>query len=112
MPLPEDKQRELGGQLCELYRPMDVSIFARKALDQMARNRAIIVVPWWCKIFWCIDRASPTLAAFLMRRSCHLMFLLSIANWFSGVNRDRPKSYLGIGAFNLVRANAYRECGG
>jgi hypothetical protein len=28
------------------------------------------------------------------------------------VNRDRPKSYLGIGAFNLVRAAAYRQCGG
>ena len=45
-------------------------------------------------------------------RACHLMFLLSIANWFSGVNRDRPKSHLGIGAFNLVRAKAYRECDG
>jgi cellulose synthase/poly-beta-1,6-N-acetylglucosamine synthase-like glycosyltransferase len=42
----------------------------------------------------------------------HLMFLLSFANWFSGVNRDRPKSYLGLGAFNLVRASAYQECGG
>jgi glycosyltransferase involved in cell wall biosynthesis len=42
----------------------------------------------------------------------HLAFLLSLANWFSGVNRDRPKSYLGIGAFNLVRAAAYRQCGG
>src|SRR5207302_3761852 len=41
-----------------------------------------------------------------------LAFLLSLANWFSGVNRDRPKSYLGIGAFNLVRAAAYRQCGG
>jgi glycosyltransferase involved in cell wall biosynthesis len=42
----------------------------------------------------------------------HLLFLISLASWFSGVNRDRPKSYLGIGAFNLVRAAAYRECGG
>ncbi len=42
----------------------------------------------------------------------HLLFLTSLANWFSGVNRDRPKSYLGLGAFNLVRAEAYRECGG
>jgi short-subunit dehydrogenase len=78
MPLPEDKQRKLCGQLNELYRPMDVSIFARKALDQVARNRAIIVVPGWCKIFWWIDRASPTLAAFLLRRSsqsqAHLRF--------------------------------------
>jgi hypothetical protein len=54
-----------------------VSIFARKALDQVARNRAIIVVPGWCKIFWWIDRASPTLAAFLPRRSsqAHIRFL-------------------------------------
>ena len=45
-------------------------------------------------------------------RACHLLFLLSIANWFSGVNRNRPRSFLGIGAFNLVRRNAYQECGG
>jgi glycosyltransferase involved in cell wall biosynthesis len=45
-------------------------------------------------------------------RASHLLFVISLANWFSGVNRDRPKSYLGIGAFNLVRAAAYRQCGG
>ena len=42
----------------------------------------------------------------------HLAFLISLANWFSGVNRDRPKSYVGMGAFNLVRSSAYRNCGG
>jgi GT2 family glycosyltransferase len=42
----------------------------------------------------------------------HLMFLISLANWFSGVNRDRPEAFMGIGAFNLVRASAYRDCGG
>ena len=45
-------------------------------------------------------------------RASHLMFLISLANWFSGVNRDRPKSFMGIGAFNLVRAADYRQCGG
>jgi glycosyltransferase involved in cell wall biosynthesis len=45
-------------------------------------------------------------------RAWHLLFLTSLVNWFSGVNRNRPKSYMGIGAFNLVRATAYRECGG
>jgi hypothetical protein len=45
-------------------------------------------------------------------RAWHLAFLITLANWFSGVNRDRQKSYLGMGAFNLVRASAYRECGG
>ena len=45
-------------------------------------------------------------------RAWHLAFLMTVADWISGVNRDRPKRYLGLGAFNLVRAAAYRECGG
>jgi glycosyltransferase involved in cell wall biosynthesis len=45
-------------------------------------------------------------------KASHLLFLISLANWISGVNRNRPKSYLGIGAFNLVRTAAYRQCGG
>ena len=42
----------------------------------------------------------------------HLIFLMSLANWISGVNLDRPKRFLGMGAFNLVRAPAYRASGG
>ena len=45
-------------------------------------------------------------------RAWHIMFLTSISHWFSGVNRDRPKSHIGSGAFNMVRTTAYRECGG
>src|SRR5258706_6982803 len=41
-----------------------------------------------------VDLKSPT------TRAWHLMFLTSISHWFSGVNRDRPKSYIGSGAFN------------
>lgn len=52
--------------------------------------------------------ASPSLGL----RAGSLLFHLSLANWFSGVNRDRPKSFLGFGAFNLVRSTAYRQCGG
>lgn len=40
----------------------------------------------------------------------HLAFLITVADWISRVNRDR--GYLGVGAFNLVNASAYRECGG
>lgn len=69
MPMPEEKQREIAGQLFELFRPMDVSIFARKVLNQVARNRAIIVVPAWYKIFWWIERASPGLGSFLARKA-------------------------------------------
>ena len=52
--------------------------------------------------------AAETLGA----QAWHLAFLGSLANWISGVNRDRPGAHLGIGAFNLVRASAYRACGG
>src|SRR5204862_3560888 len=45
-------------------------------------------------------------------RAWYVLFLISLAGWISGVNRNRPKSHVGIGAFNLVRATAYRECGG
>jgi cellulose synthase/poly-beta-1,6-N-acetylglucosamine synthase-like glycosyltransferase len=52
--------------------------------------------------------AAETLAA----QAWHLAFLGSLANWMSGVNRDRAGAHLGIGAFNLVRASAYRASGG
>ena len=42
----------------------------------------------------------------------HLAFLISMANWISGVNRDRPRAYFGLGSFNFVRASAYERCGG
>lgn len=42
----------------------------------------------------------------------HLAFLITICDWIAGVNRDKPKAHLGMGAFNLVKASAYRECGG
>jgi cellulose synthase/poly-beta-1,6-N-acetylglucosamine synthase-like glycosyltransferase len=53
-------------------------------------------------------RTTPSLGV----RATALLFHLSCVNLISGVNRDRPKSYLGLGAFNLVRATAYRQCGG
>lgn len=45
-------------------------------------------------------------------RSWHLMFLITILSWIAGVNRDRPRAHMGIGAFNLVRSSVYREFGG
>lgn len=48
----------------------------------------------------------------ILTRAWHLAFILSLADWIAGVNCDRPKRYLGLGAFNLVRNDAYRACGG
>jgi hypothetical protein len=48
----------------------------------------------------------------LPARGWHLAFLISLANWFSRVNRDEPKAYFGMGAFNLVQTALYQRSGG
>jgi glycosyltransferase involved in cell wall biosynthesis len=45
-------------------------------------------------------------------RAWHLAFLISLANWFSAVNRDKPKAHFGMGAFNLIQTAMYRRSGG
>ncbi len=50
------------------FKPMDPGLFAKKVIDQVARNKAIIIVPSWWRIFWWVGRISEPLAFFL----CHL----------------------------------------
>jgi len=45
-------------------------------------------------------------------RAANLAFALVLIGQAAGANRDRPGSFIGIGAFNLVRADAYRAIGG
>jgi short-subunit dehydrogenase len=50
-------------------KPMPPNIFARKALDAIAKNKAIIIIPSWWKLFWWINRLSPSLGIFLAQKS-------------------------------------------
>jgi NAD(P)-dependent dehydrogenase (short-subunit alcohol dehydrogenase family) len=59
--LPEQELREVALKHFERFRPMEAGRFATKVLDQVVRNRAIIVVPAWWKLFWWLDRLSPSL---------------------------------------------------
>lgn len=44
----------------EKLKPMPADVFASKALDAIAKNKAIIVIPSWWKLFWWIYRLSPS----------------------------------------------------
>ncbi|MDX1660776.1 MAG: SDR family oxidoreductase, partial [Gemmatimonadota bacterium] len=46
----------------ERARPASASAFASKALDGVARNRAIVIFPARYRVLWWLYRASPTLA--------------------------------------------------
>ncbi len=55
--------------LFERFRPMAPEKFAIKTLNAIANNKAIIVIPWWYKLFWLLERFSPSLGIRMARRS-------------------------------------------
>jgi len=65
MDIPEEEMRRLWERL----RPMPPHLFARKALTAVAKNKAIIIFPWWWRVFWWINRLSPALGLFLAQKA-------------------------------------------
>jgi NAD(P)-dependent dehydrogenase (short-subunit alcohol dehydrogenase family) len=63
-PPPVEVQRRLW----ERGRPIAPERFAREALIGVAKNKAIIVIPWWWKIAWWVYRLSPCLGLAFARR--------------------------------------------
>ena len=55
-------------QLWEKLKPMPPNLFAKKVLNSVAKNKAIIIVPSWWKWFWWINRLSPSLGISLAQR--------------------------------------------
>jgi NAD(P)-dependent dehydrogenase (short-subunit alcohol dehydrogenase family) len=55
-------------RLFESFRPMPPGLFAERALDAVAKNKAVIVEPSWWKWFWWINRLSPTLGITLAQK--------------------------------------------
>ena len=49
-------------KIWEQTRPMDVDVFAKKAMRAILANEAFIVLPTWWKAFWYLERASPELS--------------------------------------------------
>ncbi len=64
-PVPPEVQEKFIRQ----YRPMAPAVFAEKVLDALARNKALIIVPGWWRLFWWLSRLSPALELSLAQRS-------------------------------------------
>jgi short-subunit dehydrogenase len=54
--------------MLEKLRPMSPNLFAKKVLKSVAKNRAIIIMPSWWRVFWWINRLSPSLGILLAQR--------------------------------------------
>ena len=67
--IPPETMRELWEKL----RPMPVDVFAYKAINAIAKNKAIIIVPSWWKLFWWINRLSPSLGINLAKRNFQMV---------------------------------------
>jgi len=63
MHMPKEFERLMWKRL----RPMDPDRFAKKVMWAVAKNRAIIVIPWRWRLFWWLHRLSPSLALCLGR---------------------------------------------
>jgi NAD(P)-dependent dehydrogenase (short-subunit alcohol dehydrogenase family) len=66
----------------ERLRPMEPVHFARQALRAIAKNRAIIILPAWWKLFWWINRLSPALGLAVGRQ----MYLSTKRQWDKAVS--------------------------
>jgi short-subunit dehydrogenase len=72
MELSSEQERYLR-DLIEKFRPMSPDAFARKALDAIAKNKAIIVIPSWWKLLWWMDRLAPPLTQLQLQKSYEAM---------------------------------------
>jgi NAD(P)-dependent dehydrogenase (short-subunit alcohol dehydrogenase family) len=66
--IAEDLPRDEMQVMLERLRPMHPELFAMKALNAVAKNKAIIIVPSWWKIGWWLHRLSPSLGLFLAQK--------------------------------------------
>jgi NAD(P)-dependent dehydrogenase (short-subunit alcohol dehydrogenase family) len=62
--IPPEQMRRMW----ERVRPMPPNIFAEKVLNLVAKNKAIIIVPSWWRVFWWVNRLSPSLGRFLSQK--------------------------------------------
>ena len=68
---PEQHRKIL--KMIEKFKPLSPNIFAEKALNLVAKNKAIIIVPAWWKLLWLLNRFFPSAGIDLVGRSFQKM---------------------------------------
>jgi short-subunit dehydrogenase len=68
---PEQHAQMLA--MIEKFKPMSPNIFAKKALNSVAKNKAIIIVPTWWKLLWWMNRLFPSAGIDLVGKSFQKM---------------------------------------
>ena len=63
-----DATAEQESEFYEKRRPISAEEFARRSLDGVAKNKAIIVVPSSWRLAWWLNRLSPSLGVYLARK--------------------------------------------
>jgi short-subunit dehydrogenase len=57
--LSPDQHRQVSG-IIEKFKTLPPNMFAKKALNSVAKNKAIIIVPAWWKLLWLLNRFFPS----------------------------------------------------
>ncbi|MGJ7907998.1 SDR family NAD(P)-dependent oxidoreductase [Actinopolyspora sp. H202] len=60
---------EMTREMWERQKPISAEEFAKKALGAVAKNKGIVVVPAFWKLFWWLFRVSPSFSVYLATRS-------------------------------------------
>jgi short-subunit dehydrogenase len=68
---PEQHRQML--EMIEKFKPISPNVFAKKALSSVAKNKAIIIVPAWWKLFWWMYRLFPSAGVYLAEKSFQRM---------------------------------------
>lgn len=61
----EGLSKEYMEKMWERMKPMPPAVFARKAVDAVLDDEAIIILPSWWRALWWVERASPALSSWL-----------------------------------------------
>jgi short-subunit dehydrogenase len=70
--LSPDQHRQML-EMIEKFKPMSPNVFAKKALNSVAKNKAIIIVPAWWKLIWWMNRLIPSVGIHLVGKSFQKM---------------------------------------